>query len=63
LRAFCNSKTTVQIKKAILTAAGESQRALPLQALVDRDGQTKTALRILIEEILSAGIDQICVVG
>jgi UTP--glucose-1-phosphate uridylyltransferase len=52
----------VQIKKAILTAAGESQRALPLQALVDRDGQTKTALRILIEEILSAGIDQICVV-
>jgi UTP--glucose-1-phosphate uridylyltransferase len=30
--------------------------------LVDRDGVTKTALRIIIEEILSAGIDEICVV-
>jgi UTP--glucose-1-phosphate uridylyltransferase len=29
---------------------------------VDRDGATKTALRIIIEEILSAGIDEICVV-
>jgi UTP--glucose-1-phosphate uridylyltransferase len=29
---------------------------------VDRDGQSKTALRILLEEILAAGIDEICVV-
>jgi UTP--glucose-1-phosphate uridylyltransferase len=52
----------VEIKKAIITAAGKSQRTLPLQTLVDRDGSTKTALRILIEEILSAGIEEICVV-
>jgi UTP--glucose-1-phosphate uridylyltransferase len=52
----------VEIKKAIITAAGKSQRTLPLQTLVDRDGQTKTALRILVEEILAAGIDEICVV-
>jgi UTP--glucose-1-phosphate uridylyltransferase len=52
----------VEIKKAIITAAGKTQRTLPLQALVDRDGQTKAALRILIEEILSAGIEEICVV-
>ena len=52
----------MEIKKAIITAAGKSQRTLPLQTLVDRDGQTKTALRILIEEILSAGIEEICVV-
>jgi UTP--glucose-1-phosphate uridylyltransferase len=52
----------VEIKKAIITAAGKSQRTLPLQTLVDRDGVTKTALRIIIEEILSAGIDEICVV-
>jgi UTP--glucose-1-phosphate uridylyltransferase len=52
----------VEIKKAIITAAGKSQRTLPLQTLVDRDGVTKTALRILIEEILSAGIQEICVV-
>jgi UTP--glucose-1-phosphate uridylyltransferase len=52
----------VEIKKAIITAAGKNQRTLPLQTLVDCDGQTKTALRILVEEILSAGIDEICVV-
>jgi UTP--glucose-1-phosphate uridylyltransferase len=52
----------VEIKKAVITAAGKSQRTLPLQTLVDRDGQTKTALRILIEEIRSAGIEEICLV-
>jgi UTP--glucose-1-phosphate uridylyltransferase len=52
----------MEIKKAIITAAGKSQRTLPLQSLVDRDGATKTALRIIIEEILAAGIDEICVV-
>ncbi len=52
----------MDIKKAIITAAGKTQRTLPLQTLVDRDGVTKTALRILIEEILSAGIEEICVV-
>jgi UTP--glucose-1-phosphate uridylyltransferase len=52
----------VEIKKAIITAAGKTQRSLPLQTLVDRDGLTKTALRILVEEILSAGIEEICVV-
>jgi UTP--glucose-1-phosphate uridylyltransferase len=52
----------VEIKKAIITAAGKSQRTLPLQTLVDRDGSTKTALRILIEEILSAGVEEICIV-
>jgi UTP--glucose-1-phosphate uridylyltransferase len=52
----------VEIKKAIITAAGQTQRSLPLQTLVDRDGITKTALRILTEEIRSAGIEEICVV-
>ncbi len=52
----------MEIRKAIITAAGKNQRGLPLQTLVDRDGATKTALRIIIEEILAAGIDEICVV-
>jgi len=52
----------VEIKTAIITAAGKTQRTLPLQTLVDRDGLSKTALQIIIEEILSAGIDEICVV-
>src|SRR2546426_1687248 len=50
------------ITKAVVTAAGRSQRTLPLQTLVDRDGHQKTALQIIIEEVLQAGIDEICVV-
>ena len=52
----------MEIKTAIITAAGKTQRTLPLQTLVDRDGQTKTALQILIEEILATGIESIGVV-
>ncbi len=52
----------MEIKRAIITAAGKAQRTLPLQTLVDRDGQTKTALRILLDEILAAGIEEICIV-
>lgn len=52
----------MQVKKALITAAADDQRTLPLQSLVDRDGTTKTALTILIEEVVSAGIDSIGVV-
>lgn len=52
----------MEIKKAIITAAGKSQRTLPLQTLVDRDGSQKTALAIIVEEVLKAGIDEICIV-
>jgi UTP--glucose-1-phosphate uridylyltransferase len=52
----------MEIRKAIITAAGKSQHTLPLQSLVDRDGQTKAALCIIIEEILRSGIEQIGVV-
>jgi UTP--glucose-1-phosphate uridylyltransferase len=52
----------MEIQKALITAAGKSQRTLPLQSLVDRDGVTKTAFAIIIEEVLSAGIEAIGVV-
>ncbi len=52
----------MEIKKAIITAAGKNQRMLPLQTLVDRDGTAKTALRIIIEEVLQAGIDEMAIV-
>ena len=52
----------MDIKKAIITAAGQTQRTLPLQSLVDRDGATKTALQIIIEEILQAGVEEICAI-
>lgn len=52
----------MEIKKAVITAASQQQRTLPLQTLVDRDGVQKTALRILIEEVLAAGIEDIGIV-
>jgi len=52
----------MHITKAVITAAGRKQRTLPLQTLIDRDGAEKSVLAILIEEALSAGIDEIAVV-
>ncbi|MEO7299456.1 MAG: sugar phosphate nucleotidyltransferase [Verrucomicrobiota bacterium] len=52
----------MEIRKAVITAAGKNQRTLPLQTLVDRDGIQKTALSIIIEEILRAGVEEICIV-
>lgn len=48
--------------KAVITAAAPSQRLLPLQTLVDRDGARKSVLGILIDEACQAGIEEVCVV-
>lgn len=52
----------MKINKAVITAAGPKQRNLPLQTLIDRDGEEKAVLRIIVEEVLRAGVDEICVV-
>ncbi len=52
----------VKIRKAVITAAGKNQHTLPLQALVDRDGVQKYALQIIVEEAVSSGVEEICVV-
>jgi UTP--glucose-1-phosphate uridylyltransferase len=52
----------MKITKAVITAAGRKQRTLPLQTLIDRDGTEKSVLRIIIEEVLRAGIKEICLV-
>ena len=52
----------MKIKKAVITAAAQNQRALPLQTLIDRDGEAKPVLGILIEQVLLAGVEEICVV-
>src|SRR5581483_5969943 len=62
LRARKTNGFLMHIKKAIITAAGKNQRTLPLQTLVDRDGSPKTALTIIVEEVLKAGLEEICVV-
>ncbi len=52
----------MKITRAVITAVGPSQRTLPLQTLIDRDGTAKAVLRIIVKEVLSAGIEEICVV-
>ena len=52
----------MQINKALITAAGPGQTALPLQRLVDRNGVEKTALELIIEEVASAGIESVGIV-
>jgi UTP--glucose-1-phosphate uridylyltransferase len=52
----------MKIRKAVITAAGKAQRALPLQNLVDRDGAPKSALRIILQEVMSSGVEEICAI-
>jgi len=52
----------MEISKAVITAAGPNQRKLPLQTLIDRKGEEKSFLGLLIEEVLASGIHDICVV-
>jgi len=52
----------MKIAKAIITAAGKGQRNLPLQTLIDRDGQQKSVLSVIIEEVARAGINNICII-
>ena len=50
------------MRKAVITAAGRGHRSLPVQVFVDRDGEEKSALQIIIEEAARAGVEEICVV-
>jgi len=52
----------MKVRKAVITAAGQSQRRLPLQNLIDRDGHERSVLAILMEETLRANIEEIAVV-
>jgi UTP--glucose-1-phosphate uridylyltransferase len=52
----------MRIQKAVITAAGRNQRTLPLQNLVDRDGIEKPVLRIIVDEVLEAKVEEICII-
>jgi UTP--glucose-1-phosphate uridylyltransferase len=58
----CRQELTLLVKKAVITAAAPSQRALPLQTLVDGDAIKKSLLQILIEQSLAAGAEEVAVV-
>jgi UTP--glucose-1-phosphate uridylyltransferase len=52
----------MKISKAVITAAGPRQSRLPLQRFVDLDGSEKSALEILIEEVVAARVEQIALI-
>ncbi len=52
----------MKVQKAVITAAAPNQRKLPLQTLIDREGVEKTFLEFLLEEVISSGIHNICIV-
>jgi len=50
------------IEKAVITSASPTQRNLPLQHLIDRDGRERTVLALLIDEAAKAGMKEVAVV-
>lgn len=52
----------MKISKAVITAAGEHHARLPLQTLVDRNGDIRAALRLTLDDIVDAGIDEIAII-
>lgn len=52
----------MEVTRAVIAAAGRGQRTLPLQTLIDSDGTERSVLCILIEEVLRAGVEEICFV-
>lgn len=52
----------MKITKAIITAAGKEQSHLPLQTVVDRHGEVRCALELLVDEVVEAGVEDIAIV-
>ena len=52
----------MNLRRAVITAAGKERQEHPLQRLVDRDGVARPALEIIVDEALAAGADEIAVV-
>lgn len=52
----------MNFSKAVITAAAPSQRSLPLQSIVDRDGISKSVLSLLVKEAMDAGATDVCIV-
>jgi len=50
------------IQKAVITAAAPNQRKLPLQTLIDKEGNEKSFLELLTEEVKAAGINDLCII-
>ncbi len=52
----------MQVRKAVITAAGRDQRNLPVQTLIDREGKERSVLSLVVREAVRAGITDVCIV-
>jgi UTP--glucose-1-phosphate uridylyltransferase len=52
----------MQVKKAVITAAGRAQRNLPMQTLFDEQGTERSVLSLVVREAVRAGMDDVCIV-
>ncbi len=52
----------MRIRKAVITAAGETHETLPLQTVVDRSGELRTVLRNTLDQIFEAGIEEVAII-
>jgi len=52
----------MQIRKAVITAAGKNQRNLPMQTLFDQHGVERSVLSLVVREAVRAGITDVCIV-
>jgi len=52
----------MQIGKAVVTAARQQQRNLPIQTLFDQQGRERSVLSLVVGEAASAGVQDVCIV-
>ena len=52
----------MNVRRAVITAAGPDRQDFPLQRLVDRDGRMRSALGIIVDEAIAAGADEVAVI-
>ena len=52
----------MRVRKAVITAAGKNQRALPMQTLFDQEGTERSVLSLIVREAIRAGIGDVGIV-
>lgn len=52
----------MKITRAVITAAGDHHARLPLQTVVDRQGEFRTALRMMLDDVVAAGIQDVAII-
>ena len=52
----------MKVKKAVITAAAPDQRKLPVQTLRDMSGKECSVLEMMVDEIIRAGVEDVCIV-